>query len=63
MPISEAQYKAQKKYDRIHTKQFMMKLHLDHDRDILDWLEVQDSKQGAIKALIRKQIEEERKGK
>ena len=44
MPVSEAQYRAQKKYDAAHTKQFQMK----------------PSKQGAIKELIRKQIREEK---
>lgn len=63
MAISQAQYRAQKKYDQAHTKQFTMKLHLDHDSDILGWLDHQESKQGAIKVLIRKQIEEERKHK
>jgi hypothetical protein len=60
MPVSEAQYRAQKKYDAAHTKQFQMKLHLENDKDILEWLEKQPSKQGAIKELIRKQIREEK---
>jgi hypothetical protein len=38
-----------------------MKLHLENDKDILEWLDKQPSKQGAIKELIRRQIEEERK--
>ena len=60
MPITEAQYRAQKKYDAAHTKQFQMMLHLENDKDILEWLENQPSKQGAIKELIRKQIREEK---
>jgi hypothetical protein len=60
MPVTEAQYRAQKKYDATHTKQFQMKLHLENDKDILEWLEKQPSKQGAIKELIRKQIREEK---
>ena len=46
MPITEAQYRAQK--------------NLENDKDILEWLENQPSKQGAIKELIRKQIREEK---
>lgn len=61
MPVTEAQYRAQKKYDAAHTKQFQMKLHLENDKDILEWLDRQSSKQGAIKELIRRQIAEERK--
>jgi len=61
MAITEAQYRAQKKYDSAHTKQFQMKLHLENDRDILEWLGRQPSKQGAIKELIRKEIEKEAK--
>lgn len=59
MPVTEAQYRAQKKYDAAHTKQFQMKLHLENDKDILEWLDRQSSKQGAIKELIRRQIAEE----
>lgn len=59
MPVTEAQYRAQKKYDAAHTRQFQMKLHLENDKDILEWLDRQPSKQGAVKELIRRQIEEE----
>jgi hypothetical protein len=61
MPVTQAQYRAQKKYDAAHTRQFQMKLHLENDKDILEWLDKQPSKHGAIKELIRRQIEEERK--
>ena len=61
MPVSPAQYKAQRKYDAAHTKQLQMKLHLVNDADVIAWLEKQPSKQGAIKQLIRRQIEEEKK--
>ena len=54
-----ARTQAQAKYDRSHTTGFYMKLNTGTDQDILDWLEKQDSKQGAIKKLIRKEIERE----
>ena len=47
---------AQDRYDRTNTKQFKMKLNLKTDADILNWLDNQENKQGAIKALIRKEI-------
>ena len=62
MTVTEAQYRAQKKYDAAHTKQFQMKLSIIHDADILEWLDQQESKQGSIKSLIRKDIEKEKKG-
>ena len=34
-----------------------MKLNTGTDQDILAWLDEQDSKQGAIKRLIREEIE------
>lgn len=63
MPVSKAQYKAQKKYDAANTKLFTMKLHLRNDADIFSWLDDQESKQGAIKKLIRDQIRKENRKK
>ena len=51
-----ARTKAQSKYDKNHTAGFYMKLNTGTDQDILAWLEQQDSKQGAIKRLIRAEI-------
>ena len=48
--------KAQAKYDKSHTIGFYMKLNTKTDQDILEWLEGQNSKQGAIKELIREEI-------
>lgn len=47
---------AKERYDAVNTKQFNMKLNLKTDADILKWLDQQESKQGAIKNLIRKEI-------
>lgn len=52
-----ARTKKQAKYDKEHTTQVCIKLNLRTDKDILDWLWKQKSKQGAIKELIRKEIE------
>lgn len=51
-----ARTKAQAKYDKGHTTGFYMKLNKRTDQDILEWLGRQDSKQGAIKQLIRDEI-------
>lgn len=45
-------YAAQKKYDRNNTKQFSIKLNRKTDKDLMEWLEKQPSKQGAIKAAL-----------
>lgn len=52
----ESQVKTQRKYDKENTTGFYMKLNLKNDRDIIQWLWKQRSKQGAIKELIRKEI-------
>lgn len=55
----EARTQAQAKYDKKHTIGFYMKLNLRTDQDILQWFWKQKSKQGAVKELIRKEIERE----
>lgn len=51
-------YSSQEKYDKINTVQVTMKLNKKTDEDILKWLNEQESKQGSIKKLIRKAINE-----
>lgn len=48
----------QQRYDAANTVQFKMKLNAKTDADIIAWLNVQESKQGKIKELIRKEINE-----
>lgn len=43
-------------WDRNNTTQLKLKLNNRTDADILAWLEKQDSKQGAVKKLIRNAI-------
>lgn len=50
---------AKERYDAKNTKQFKMKLNIKTDADILNWLDAQDNKQGAVKELIRKAIKEQ----
>lgn len=55
--MSPALIKAQRKYDKAHTKSFTFKLNRTTDADIIARLEAQQNKQGYLKELIRKDIE------
>lgn len=52
MHVSTAQYRAQKKYDSAHTRQFQMKLRLVDDAVIISRPDQHPSKQGAVRKLI-----------
>ena len=54
-PLS--QVRAQARYDKDHTTGFYLKLNLKTDLDIIKWLNRQKNKQGALKQLIRKELE------
>ena len=56
MAVSEAQKKAQLKYDTAHTRQIKLKLNEETDKDIIEMLEKVGNKQGYIKELIRADI-------
>lgn len=56
MTVSEAQKRAQAKYDKANTKQVIMKLNKITDADILEILEQTQNVQGYIKQLIRDDI-------
>jgi hypothetical protein len=53
---SEAQLKAQARYDQANTKQVKMKLNRNTDADIIEKLESVPNIQGYIKDLIRADI-------
>ena len=50
---TQAQLKAQSKYDKDNTKQVMLKLNIKNDADILGKLDAVGNRQGYIKDLIR----------
>lgn len=58
--VSEAQKRAQAKYDKENTKQYMFKLNKIYDQDIIEMLDSQRNRQGYIKDLIRADIERKR---
>ena len=53
---TEAQKKANAKYDKANTKQIVLKLNIKTDADILARLEEVENKQGYIKQLIREDV-------
>lgn len=55
---SESQIRAQARYDAVHTVRISLKLNIETDQDIINWLQSQVSKQGAIKQLIREKLEQ-----
>lgn len=59
MATSEAQMRANAKYDAKATIQIKMKLNLTTDADIIEKLSSVDNKQGYIKSLIRADIEKQ----
>lgn len=59
----DARTQKQARYDRANTIGFYMKLNNQTDKDVIQWLWKQSSKQGAIKALIREAIAKESSGK
>ncbi len=59
--FGEEKYEAQSRYDDWNTTQVKLKLNINTDKDILDWIDKKkygrdSSIQGAIKALIREDI-------
>ena len=53
---SQAQLKAQRKYDKAHTQSIMFKLNRTNDADIIARLNDVSNKQGYVKNLIRQDI-------
>ena len=56
---TEAQRKAQRRYDAKNTRQVHIKLNRNTDKDVLDKLDEVPSKQGYIKRLIREDLAKE----
>ena len=56
--VSEAKLKAQYKYDKANTQQVMLKLNKSSDADILMKLKSIDNRQGYIKELVRKDMQQ-----
>ena len=54
--VTEAQKKAQAKYDKANTRQIHLKLNRRTDADVIQALDNAESKQGYIKGLIRADI-------
>ena len=61
--VSEAQKRAQAKYDAQKAKRFNLKLNIETDADILRRFEEKGSVQTYIKQLIREDIRRERESR
>lgn len=55
--ITDAQKRAQAKYDRDHTRLLTMKINTATDADVLEWWDACQNKQGSVKRLIRQEID------
>lgn len=51
-----SQAKASNKYNKLYTKQLLLRFNIKTDADIIEHLSKMDSKQGYIKKLIRENI-------
>lgn len=49
-------YASSTKYEKDNVKRYVVKLVVNTEQDIIDWLEKQDNKAGYIKELIREDI-------
>lgn len=56
MTVSEAQSEAQKRYAS-QTKAYHLRLRKDKDSDVIDWLESQENVTGAIRDLVKRELE------
>ena len=55
--VSEAQKRANEKWDKANIRRFVLKVTKTTEKDILDKLEAQENVNGYIKRLIREDIE------
>ena len=56
--VSEAQKRAKKRYDRLRTKQYVMRLRIGADADVIRKLDSVPSKTEFIRELVRRDIRE-----
>lgn len=53
---SEAQMRAQKRYQKLYTRSFLLKYNTRTDADVIEALERQASKQDYVRRLIREDV-------
>ena len=56
--VTEAQKRAKKRYDSLRTKQYVMRLRIGADADVIEKLDSVPSKTEFIRELIRRDIRE-----
>jgi hypothetical protein len=60
MATSEAQKRANAKYDKANMHKFLLSVHKENEKDIIKWLNQQENKNGYIKNLIRADMQKHR---
>lgn len=56
--VTEAQRRAKKRYDSLRTKQYVMRLRIGADADVIEKLDSVPSKTEFIRELVRRDIRE-----
>lgn len=56
--MTTAQKEASKKYDKENTRSFSIKLNYKTDANLISWLESMKNRQGFIKQLLNKALDE-----
>ena len=57
--VSSAKIRAQKKYDKTHTRTYVLKLNTNSDSDVIGKFEEVKNRQGYIKELVRSSLRNE----
>lgn len=60
--MTTAQKEASKKYDKENTRSFSIKLNYKIDGNLISWLESMKNRQGFIKQLLNKALDEKTGG-
>lgn len=60
--MTTAQKEASKKYDKENTRSFSIKLNYKTDANLISWLESMKNRQGFIKRLLNKALDEKTGG-
>lgn len=58
---SEAQMRANNKYEKAHIRQILLKFHKTYDAEIIEKLDSLDSKNNYVRQLILQDLEREKK--
>lgn len=60
--VTDAQRLAKKRYDEMCTRQFLFRLRLDADKDVIEKLESVEQRTDYLREIVRRDIESEKQG-